>query len=153
MKKKKAESNCGWSIPISKGFVYIVASFRRDDHKMNTIKINKLAIDTIIGVYAHEKLKKQRLYLSLTLDYDFSKATQSDSLKDTLDYAMLSQALKEVLENSQYELIERVAGVVAEILESHYAIERYRIEVEKPSALEDADSVCVIIDNHQSTIR
>lgn len=114
---------------------------------MHKIQINRLAIDTIIGVYAHEKLKTQRLYLSLTLYYDFSIAAQSDLLKDTLDYAMLSQELKEILENNQYELIERVAGVIAEILETHHAIKQYRITVEKPTALEDADSVSVIIDN------
>lgn len=114
---------------------------------MHKIQINRLAIDTIIGVYAHEKLKKQRLYLSLTLEHDFSKATQSDALKDTLDYAMLSQEIKEILENNQYELIERVAGVIVEILTSHYAIQHYRVEVEKPTALENADSVCAIIDN------
>lgn len=113
---------------------------------MHSIEIKNFSIDTIIGVYEHEKHQTQRLYLSLILQYDFEKACQSDLLNDTLDYAMLGQELKEVLENERFELIEKVVGVIANILETNYSINNYRIEVSKPSALENADSVSAIID-------
>lgn len=118
---------------------------------MQCLSIKNLAIDTTIGVYEHEKNMKQRLYLSLTFDYDFSKAMNSDALNDTLNYASLGNELKEVLENNAYELIERVLGVVAEILETHYKITHYRIQVSKPSALLDAECVCAIFDNRKET--
>tara|TARA_B110000908_G_C9982324_1_gene326029 strand:- start:16 stop:375 length:360 start_codon:yes stop_codon:yes gene_type:complete len=116
---------------------------------MHSLSIKNLAIDTTIGVYEHEKTITQRLYLSLIFDYDFSCAMKSDALNDTLDYALLGQKLKDVLENNCYELIERVLAVVADILETDYKITRYRIEVSKPSALSKADHVCAIFDNRQ----
>ena len=116
---------------------------------MHSINIKNLAVDTIIGVYEHEKHKTQRLYLSVLLNYDFQQAMLSDDLNDTLDYAMLSQELKEIIENNRFELIERVGGVVADILENRYSISQYRIEISKPSALEQADSVGIIIDSRK----
>jgi 7,8-dihydroneopterin aldolase/epimerase/oxygenase len=113
---------------------------------MKIIKIKRLAIDTTIGVYAHEKIIKQRLYLSLTLHYDFEQAMHSDVLSDTLDYAALTTEIKTHLENNSYELIERILGVISKKLEKNYHIFQYYIEVAKPSALQAADEVSVILD-------
>lgn len=110
---------------------------------MQSIQIKKLAIDTVIGVYDHEKIIKQRLYISITMTHDLRKAMQSDNLNDTLDYAKIGQDIKEILENNAFELIERVLGVVATLLEKRYQINDFYIEVEKPGALPTAECVSV----------
>ena len=107
------------------------------------IKIQNLMVDTQIGVYDHEKQRKQRLFISLELEVDFSAAMQSDDLNHTLDYAHLSATISELLMGQHFELIERIAGVIANLLETQFAIKRYSIEVSKPSALLDAESVAV----------
>ena len=58
---------------------------------MPTIHIKKLAVDTTIGVYDFEKKITQRLYISLSIEHDFSDAMQSDKLMDTLDYSVIAQ--------------------------------------------------------------
>ena len=67
---------------------------------MHTIAIKNLAVDTTIGVYEFEKKIKQRLYISLCMTHDFSAAMQSDKLTDTLDYAMITQDIKSLLEKN-----------------------------------------------------
>ncbi len=114
---------------------------------MKTINIKNLEINTTIGVYEFEKKIKQRVYLSMTLCYDFSKAMSSDDLNDTLDYDKLSQKLKLVLESNNYELIERMLGEVQKILINNYQLTKYKIEISKPSALSDAENVSVSLNN------
>ncbi len=110
------------------------------------ISIKALAIDTIIGVYPHEQDIKQRLYLTLKLHYDFSRAVVSDTLSDTLNYDDLCQKIKMALESRSFQLIESVAGTVEQILIKKYGLEHYSIEISKPSALELAEKVSVIIE-------
>lgn len=112
---------------------------------MKTINIKNLEINTTIGVYEFEKKIKQRLFISLTLCYDFSKAMLSDNLNYTLDYDKLSQEIKSVLESNSYELIERALGEVEKILVNNYQLTNYKIEISKPSAITDADNVSVIL--------
>ena len=110
---------------------------------MKTIDIKNLEINTTIGVYEFEKKIKQRVYLSMSLGYDFDKAMTSDDLNDSLDYDKLSKEIKLVLENNRYELIERMLGEVQKILTNNYQLTEYKIEISKPSALSDADNVSV----------
>ena len=52
---------------------------------MGTIVIDKIQVDCIIGVYDFERNNKQRLYIDIELQYDSSKACQSDNLKYAID--------------------------------------------------------------------
>lgn len=107
------------------------------------IEIDRLTACTTIGVYDFEKDIKQQLFISLVLGVDFSKAMKSDRIEDTLDYAAISDTIKQTLEAGQYQLIEHVLGVVELILVEQFKLSNYSIEISKPSAIPFADNVCV----------
>lgn len=110
------------------------------------IEIDRLAVDSSIGVYPHEKNIKQRLYISLKLAVDFGHAMATDALSDTLDYAQLSQTIITAIQQQHFELIERIVGIIENILIEQYQLKHYHITVSKPSALAEAQHVSAVLD-------
>ena len=53
---------------------------------LTTILIKNLRVETLIGVYEHEKQAPQALKLDLELRLDARRAAFSDALSDTIDY-------------------------------------------------------------------
>ncbi len=83
---------------------------------MDLIKINKLKINTIIGVNQNEKQKKQQLVIDVIIHTQTKKAAQTENLNDTIDYAAIPKEIKQKIENNQYNLIETVAEECAQLI-------------------------------------
>ncbi len=74
---------------------------------LTTILIKNLRVDTVIGVYAHEKTAPQALRLDLELRLDARRAARSDALSDTVDYDEVCSSVREFGRRQQFELLER----------------------------------------------
>jgi dihydroneopterin aldolase len=74
---------------------------------LTTILIKNLRVDTVIGVYEHEKTAPQALKLDLELRLDARRAAHSDALADTVDYDEVCAAVREFGRRQQFELLER----------------------------------------------
>jgi FolB domain-containing protein len=108
-----------------------------------TIKIKNLRLRTIVGVYEWERQHKQEVVVNIQVDFDGEQAAQSDRLEDTVDYKALKGRILEAVENSQFFLLERLAGRVLEIVMDEPRVQQASVEVDKPHALRFADSVSV----------
>lgn len=106
-----------------------------------TIEIEALYVETVIGVYEHEKNQKQALIFNIKLDTDISKAVASDSLSDALDYHDLSLGVVDLVERSRCELIEVLASDVAQWIMERYAPVCLELTISKPNAINAAKSV------------
>lgn len=84
------------------------------------------------GVEEEERRLGQRFEVNLTLYLPLRKAGCSDRLEDTVNYAEVCQVAQEVLQGPPFQLIERVAEVIAEQLLSRYSIPAVRVQVVKP---------------------
>jgi 7,8-dihydroneopterin aldolase/epimerase/oxygenase len=80
---------------------------------LTTILIKNLRVDTVIGVYEHEKQAPQALKLELELRLDGRRAAQSDALADTVDYDLVCAAVREFGRRHQHELLERFTHELA----------------------------------------
>lgn len=107
------------------------------------IKIENLRLRTIIGVYDWEKKSPQDLVINVTIDFDGGKAAQSDSIEDTLDYKAINKKIIDFVETNDFNLLERVAGGICDIIFEEQAVRWASARVEKPGALRFADSVSV----------
>lgn len=106
------------------------------------IKIKNLRLTPIIGVYKHERLESQEIIINLELEYNATKAMQSDNLEDALDYDIIKSQIKELVDDTRFRLLERMADhLLTAILTFHKGIKRATIEIDKPGALKEADSV------------
>ena len=76
--------------------------------KSALISISDLKIHCIVGIYPHERIEPQDLFLDLELKIDLTAIEHSQNLDDTVDYAALSQQLTLMIQERQFELIENV---------------------------------------------
>ena len=117
---------------------------------MDRIFLEDLAANCRVGVYEAEQLRKQRIFLSLELECDLSRAAQSDCLDDTVNYAAIEQETLELVENSSFRLLERLAGAVGEnILRKHPAVRLVKVTIRKPRSARFARTLGVEITSKQ----
>ncbi|VFP86104.1 dihydroneopterin aldolase [Candidatus Erwinia haradaeae] len=113
---------------------------------MDIIFIDKLSVITTIGIYDWEKIVPQKLLLDLQIGSDASKAGTSDNIKDCLNYTNIAETIVTFVSNEQFLLIERVAEEVAALLLNTFSSLWVRVKVSKPSAIEQAEQVGVVIE-------
>lgn len=107
------------------------------------IKIENLRLRTIIGIYDWEKETLQDLVINVTIDFDGGKAAVSDDIEDTIDYKAINKKIISFVETNNFNLLERVAGGICDIVFENPAVRWASVKVEKPGALRFADSVSV----------
>lgn len=114
------------------------------ERRLDRIHIRDLAVECIVGVNPEERVQKQLVMINVTMHADLEKACRSDSLADTIDYKAVKLAILHEVEQSQFQLIERLAERIAEIALG-FPIERADVTIDKPGALRYARSVAVEI--------
>lgn len=111
---------------------------------MITMKIKDLSAQTMLGVYDWERVEKRKVLLNIELHIDCPQACQSDELKDAVDYALLEEKIIHHLQNSQYNLLEKLVVDVGNLLLAQDArIKKAIVEIDKAGALKYARSVSV----------
>ena len=98
---------------------------------MDQLKLNGIEVECIIGDQPEERENEQRLLGDVALDIDLEDAAESDRLDDTVDYSLLVGNIREALEDAQCRLLERAAGVVADVCLSDPRVERVTVGVRK----------------------
>lgn len=107
------------------------------------IRIKNLRLRAIIGVNEWERKEKQAVVVNAEIEFDGAAAVTSDNIADTIDYRTISKRIIEFTENSQYELIEALAGNLLKVCFEDGRVQRARIEVDKPNAIRSAESTSV----------
>jgi D-erythro-7,8-dihydroneopterin triphosphate epimerase len=110
------------------------------------IRIKNLRLRAIIGVNEWERKERQAVIVNAELQFDGARAIVSDNLEDTIDYRTISRRLIEHTENSEYLLIEALAGNLLKVCLDDPRVERARIEVDKPNATRSADSTSIEVE-------
>ena len=110
---------------------------------MATIRITNLKLRAVIGTNDWERDCKQDVIINIKIDFDGSKASQSDDLKDTIDYKALTKQIIQEVESSQFFLLEKLAKSILTIVMNNPLVEEAQVRVDKPLALRFADSVSV----------
>ncbi|MGX2975697.1 dihydroneopterin aldolase [Ursidibacter arcticus] len=107
--------------------------------------ISELTAFASIGAYDWEHTIKQRLIFNIEMEWDFSQAVAEDNVEHCLNYADVSQKILDFVEKTPFKLVETVAYKVADLLQNEFGIKRLKIELHKPKAVAQANSVGVIV--------
>jgi dihydroneopterin aldolase len=86
------------------------------------------------GVLPHERELGQRFVVDVDLDLDLAPAAASDDLDDTVDYGVLAARVHDVVAGTPRDLIETVAGDVAELCLADPRVRAVEVTVHKPAA-------------------
>ena len=95
------------------------------------ISIIDLEVFYRVGVPDEERAKPQRLLLTVEMDFDFSAATRSDDILDTIDYFAVSQRLLKFGDGRSWKLIEKLAADIADIILAEFKPKNVTVEVKK----------------------
>ena len=92
------------------------------------------------GVFDSERANGQDFYVDVDLEVDLTRASVSDDVKDTINYAEVTDLVVEEIMTNPVSLIEKLAGRIAERIKVAFAqASRVTITVHKPQAPVDAE--------------
>lgn len=86
------------------------------------------------GVFDHERRDGQDFLLDATVWLDLGPAAASDDLGDTMHYGELAEMAAAIIAGQPYNLIETVAGKIADEVIADVRIRAVEITIHKPSA-------------------
>ena len=116
---------------------------------MDTVFINDLRIETIIGIYDWERKVRQTISLDLEMGTDIRKAAATDAIEDTLNYKAVAKRLIAFVGASEYQLVETLAEKIAAIVLEEFSVPWLKLTVHKPGAVRGSRDVGVIIERGQ----
>lgn len=110
--------------------------------------IHELTAFATIGAYDWEHSIKQRLVFNIEMEWDLAQAVAEDNVAFCLNYAEVSQKILDFVENTPFQLVETVAHRVADLIQTEFGVAALKIELHKPKAVAQANSVGVIVERH-----
>ena len=104
------------------------------------IRVNGIKAIGYHGVLPHEAIEGQEFSVDLLVTLDLRVASLSDDLTQTINYADLAQIAHDNIVGERVQLIERLAGRIAEEISSAYSqITSVTVTVHKPHAPVDVN--------------
>ena len=86
------------------------------------------------GVFEHERREGQEFVVDVELALDLAPAGASDDLTDTVNYGEVGAAVLARIEGEPFDLIERLADVIASDALQHSEVDEVTVTVHKPQA-------------------
>lgn len=108
--------------------------------------IEDLRVETVIGIFDWEREIRQVVSLDLQMQFDISRAGQTDAIEDTLDYKSVAKRLIHFIEDSEFQLVEALAEQCAAIILAEFPVGWLRLKLSKPGAVRGSSAVGVLIE-------
>jgi 7,8-dihydroneopterin aldolase/epimerase/oxygenase len=79
------------------------------------------------GVFPEEKVLGQWFEADLQIHLDLRQSGQTDDLSDTLHYGEVVKQVQDILRRSRFDLIERLATVIAEAVLTYPQVQQVKV--------------------------
>lgn len=113
---------------------------------MDTIFINDLRVQTIVGVYSWERVVPQTVHIDLEMSADAAAAAIDDALDTTVDYHAVATRVSQFVGESRFQLIETMADRIAGIITGEFGVGWVRVTVHKAWAVAGYRDVGVAVE-------
>lgn len=117
---------------------------------LDVIFINGFVGETIIGIHHDELDRTQPLRIDLAAGLPRSLACDTDRIGDTIDYGDVRAALRDMLRDHRYQLLEAFAEGVANLLLGRFGAHWVRVGITKPRKFDDVEGVGVLIERRRA---
>lgn len=94
------------------------------------IEISDLTFNCIIGILDFERIKKQKVIINISFEYDFSKDL-------FIDYSEISTLVKKTMKEQKFLLLEDAILYIESLLQNSYKIHNLKIKISKPNILKN----------------
>ena len=112
----------------------------------DTIFLNDLRVETVIGIFGWERKVRQTISIDLEMAADIRRAAATDAIEDTLNYKAVAKRLIQFVEEADFGLVETLAEHVARIVVTEFDVPRVKVTLHKPGAVRGSRDVGVIIE-------
>ncbi len=110
------------------------------------VRVSGLKLDAEVGVYDHEYGRKQPIRVTLDAEVDETAMRPDGSLSEAVNYASLAELVRQITAARHHELLEDLAQAILDTAFADPRITRMSLDIDKLTALEDADSVGVSLE-------
>lgn len=94
------------------------------------IEIEQLTFKCIIGILDFERIKKQKVVINISFEYEFSKDI-------FIDYSEISSLVKSTMKQQKFLLLEDAILYIETLLQNNYKISYLKIKISKPNILKN----------------
>ena len=108
-----------------------------------TVFIKDFIIEEIIGFHESEKIKKQKIQFNVVLDIDHRTIPNEKNEQSIVNYEKITKKLEKLVKIKKYNFLESLAEDSFEEIFEDKRINSIKIKIEKPEAIEKAESVGV----------
>lgn len=98
----------------------------------DSIRLDGIRVFAHHGVYEAEKARGQIFLIDVHLRLDLSVAGETDDLAATIHYGELADAINQRASSERWDLIERVAQRIAELVLEDPRVDEVTVTVHKP---------------------
>ncbi len=110
----------------------------------DTVFIEALTFDAIIGIHDHERQDEQAVVLDVEMHCDCGVPAATEAIEDAVNYSEVAQSLQKYVQEQRFELLETLAVRCAErVLQEQPAVLSVVVTARKPAAVSNAQSVGV----------
>ena len=110
---------------------------------MAIIRIKNLLVRTIIGFNPEERTNRQNVVINAEIEVEAVEAIKSDVQNGIYDYKHITKAIVALVQESNYNLLEKLTNEVLQLIMSDPRVIRAKVEIDKPQALRYSESVSV----------
>ncbi len=108
--------------------------------------VRDLVLPCEIGVYAHERGKRQRVRINVRLDIRDAAAPFGDHISDVVSYEHVVDQIRTIVDSGHLNLVETLAQRIADLCLDDRRVDRAWVRVEKLDVIADAGGVGVEIE-------
>lgn len=112
---------------------------------MDSIFLNDLRIETVVGIWDWERKIKQTVSIDLEMGTDIRKAAATDDIEDTLNYKLVAKRVQQFVADSSFQLVETMAEKIAALVLDEFDVPWVKVRVNKPGAIRGARDVGIKI--------
>ena len=114
---------------------------------MRKLFIDRLRVQASVGILDHELLSRQALLISVGIEMpQASTLPEADSVQHVLDYRQLRDVAQQEAQAGHINMLETLAGRIAQRLLALPGVGRVRVRVVKPNIFPDCDGVAVEVE-------
>lgn len=114
-----------------------------------SVGFEELSVRCVVGVRAEERVARQQLKITVTMDYDPEEAVAADSIADAVDYAAAATLVEEIAEEGRFHLLETLAAaIIRSLREAFPQLKRVEVHIRKPQAIAGAKAAVARMEWH-----
>ena len=119
---------------------------------MDQVFIRDLVARGIIGVNGWEREKPQEILINIVLFADLYGAGNTDDIRDSVNYRTVAKKVLAHSETAQRQTVEALAADIAGLCLAEPGVQKVRVRVEKPGAVQFSRSVGVEIEREKDEV-